>query len=273
MINAQKLVRRDGVRQLITGGILIAIMMFFLISIFFTGFSSMLISSVYSIAFGLAGIAVFNRGIKDYRDASQSKGFIQDLSTDSYHTLPQRMYIGHKAADVFHASLYDMNGEVYSEIKPKEKYDIKIFRPFISLFNGGSLIPATYQMYDKAGDPSYKIDKKGGFTWRGYVQYPDGAYVAYTSHEKLKGTGKSVFCYIEGEKTQWKAEGDRVIGHLEVKDEEGLLWAVIKRDAVPYEAAEQFDRMPGYLVEWKKREDIPHSLVAFLFLVQTNTAG
>ncbi|MFG6148040.1 hypothetical protein [Halobacillus sp. B23F22_1] len=272
MVSVQELIRKDGVRQVITGSILIAVMLFFVGSIFFIGFEAFLFNSIYSIAFGLAGIAVFRSGWEDLILADRSLGFIRDKNDAAFERFPERMYIGHQAASIFHACLYDMDGEVYTEIKQNRHLDMKIFRPFISFFSSGSIFPVSYILKDEDGMDAYKIVKKGGFTWRGYVQRPDGPYLAYTTQEKLKGTGRSVFQYIEGSKMRWKAEGDAFIGHFEIRDHHDQLWAIIKRDAIPTEAAERFDRMPGYLVEWKNRKNVPQSLIAFLFLLQTNTS-
>ncbi|GGF31642.1 hypothetical protein GCM10010954_33530 [Halobacillus andaensis] len=272
MVSVQELIRRDGVRQVITGSILISVMLFFVGSLFYIGFEGLLFNSIYSIAFGLAGIAVFRSGWEDLILANRSLGFIRDENEAAFEIFPERMYIGHKAASIFHACLYDMDGEVYTQIKQHRHFDMKMCRPFISFFSGGSLFPASYILKGEDGMAAYKIVKKGGFTWRGYVQRPDGPYLAYTTHDKPKGTGRSVFQYIEGNKKRWKAEGDAFIGHFEIKDDHDHLWAIIKRDAIPTEAAERFDHMPGYLVDWKKRKDVPHSLIAFLFLLQTNTS-
>ncbi|MFC7064108.1 hypothetical protein [Halobacillus seohaensis] len=271
MSNVQQLIRRDGIRQLVTGGILIALMIFFIVAIFLTGFSSLLLSSIYSIVFGIMGIAVFRSGWRDYLQANNSEGFIKDSTHDVFDQLPARMYIGHEFSTIFHACLYDMDGKLYSEIKQSQQFDLKFFRPFILWFSGSSMMPASYQMYGENGQPSYSIDKKGGFHYKGYVQHPEGVFIAYTTHEKQKKSGRSIYRYIEGDDCRWQAEGDAVIGHLQVKDEEGRLWAMIKRDAIPREAVDRFEKTPGYLVEWKIRKQVPHSLIAFLFLLQTNT--
>ncbi|WP_431804249.1 hypothetical protein [Halobacillus andaensis] len=242
----------------------------FLVSFFILGFESILLNSIYIIAFGLAGIAVFRSGWQDVIQADNSVGFHQDLHHVSYDQFPERMYIGHQPSSIFHAYLYDMDGREYSEISQSTHFDIKFFRPFIYFFSGGNIFPAAYDMTDEEGLLSYRLIKKGGFTWRGYVQHPDGPYLAYTI--QTKQSGRSKFRYIEGDQCRWEAEGDAFIGHFTVTDEKGHIWAVIKRDAIPAEAADRFDRMPGYLIEWKERRDIPQSLIAFLFLIQTHTS-
>ncbi|WP_173915653.1 hypothetical protein [Halobacillus sp. Marseille-Q1614] len=268
MTTVQQFIRQDGIRQIITGSILILIMAFFIISLFFTGQAGLWISAVYSLAFGLAGLAIFKSGWEDYMSAMNYEDFKADTTYEKISVFPQRMYIGHRPASIFHANFYDMDGKSYSEIKQHTVLDIKVFRAFVAFFSGGSLMPAAYNMF--IGDAHvYTIDKKGGFKWRGYVHQLDRGVVAYTSQERI--SGKSIFRYIEGEQCRFQAEGDAYIGHFEVKDYQGKVWAVVKRDAIPKEAADRFSKMPGYLVDWKIRKDIPYSLLAFLFLMQTNT--
>ncbi|WP_085507286.1 hypothetical protein [Thalassobacillus devorans] len=91
--------------------------------------------------------------------------------------------------------------------------------------------------------------------------------MAYTKDTKNKG--KQITQYIEHDQWRWSAEGDAVIGHFTITDQDGATWAIIKRGAIPTEAVDRFERMPGYLVEWKKRDNIPASLIAFLFLLQS----
>ncbi|MCP3028154.1 hypothetical protein [Halobacillus sp. A5] len=161
MISVHELIKRDGVRQLVTGALLIAVMSLFLISFFLIGVESLLLNTLYGTAFGLAGIAVFRSGWLDIIQANHSVGFKEDLTTGIYEQLPGRMYIGHQPHSIFQAHLYDMNGEVYGRINQHTHFDIKLFRPFISIFSGGALFPATYKMMDNEGKAVYHLVKKG----------------------------------------------------------------------------------------------------------------
>ncbi|UOR11715.1 hypothetical protein [Halobacillus amylolyticus] len=270
MTDVQTLIRKDGRRQLVTGSLFLVVMLVFVIPIFLTRGVNFLIGAFYGIFFCAIGIALVRSGWKDSVKAKQLLQFVNDFSVQTFKKVPQRMYIGHRASSIFHAKLYDMDGEVYSEIRQQKLRGSRVIGAISSFYAGGWMAPATYQMVGADGDPSYKIDKKGGTYWRGYVQHPNGNYVAYTDLKRNKKTGKSTFYYIEKNHYHWKAEGDSYIGHFEVTDGEGRLWAVAKRGAIPIEAADRFDQMPGYLIEWKVRDDLPHSLVAFLFLLQTS---
>ncbi|WP_082233401.1 hypothetical protein [Halobacillus massiliensis] len=268
MPTVQQFIRQDGVRQIVTGSILILFMAFFVISMIFIRQAGLLINAIYSLAFGLAGFAVFRSGWEDYISAKNYEDFTEDTTYETVPVFPQRMYIGHEHSATYQATLYDMGGQSYSEIKKNTSFDIKLFRPFVALFSGDSLLPASYNL--NIGDKQvYKIDKKGGFKWRGYVHQPERGVVAYTSQEKE--SGKMIFRYLQGDQCRWQAEGDSLIGHFEVKDDKGKLWAVAKRNAIPMEAADRFSNMSGYLVEWKVRKEVPYSLLAFLFLIQTQT--
>ncbi|UOQ94351.1 hypothetical protein MUO14_05175 [Halobacillus shinanisalinarum] len=270
MTDVQSLIRKDAKRQLLMGSLFITGMLSFTITFLYTMEESLLIGAFYGILFGAIGIALVRSGWKDSIKAKQSLQFVHDCSVETFKRVPKRMYIGHRASSIFHAKLYDMDGEVYSEIRQQKLRGSRVIGTISSFYAGGWMAPATYQMVGADGETSYKIDKKGGTYWRGYVQHSNGNYVAYTDLKRSKKTGKSTFYYIEKDYYHWKAEGDSHIGHFEVTDGEGRLWAVAKRGAIPIEAADRFDQMPGYLIEWKVRDDVPHSLVAFLFLLQTS---
>ncbi len=272
MTDVQSLIRRDAKRQLLTGSVFLIGMVFFVTSIFFTSGGSAVLGIFYAIFFSAIGGALLKSGWKDSLEAKQSLQFVEDLSLQTFNRFPKRMYIGHKASSIFHAKLYDMDGAVYSEIK-QDPFGNRLMGTLASIYAGGWLTPASYQMMGEQGETSYKIDKKGGTYWRGYVQHPNGNYVAYTELKRNKKSSKSTFYYIEKANVHWKAEGDTHIGHYTISDEEGKVWATAKRGAVPIEAADRFDKMPGYLIDWEIRDKIPHSLVAFLFLLQTSMNG
>ncbi|MFD2922617.1 hypothetical protein [Halobacillus naozhouensis] len=220
MTEVQSLIRRDAKRQLLTGSAFLIGMIVFVTSIFFVGGGSAALGIFYSIFFSAIGLALLKSGWKDSVKAKQSLQFVQDSSCQTFTRFPQRMYIGHKASSIFHARLYDMDGDVYSEIK-QEPYGNRVIGAVASFYAGGWLTPASYQMIGEQGETSYKIDKKGGTYWRGYVQHPNGNYVAYTELKRNKKSSKSTFYYIEKANVHWKAEGDTHIGHYKVTDEEG----------------------------------------------------
>ncbi|WLR49294.1 hypothetical protein LC065_09165 [Halobacillus litoralis] len=179
------------------------------------------------------------------------------------------MYMGQKALKSFQAGIYDMDGESYGEIQENLQWKHKALVMVTTLFSYDQFRPAVYTVKNQNGQALYHMEKKGGFTWRGYIQHTEGAYVAYTKQTKNKAKGQRITHYIEADQCRWSAEGDPFIGHYKIKDNDEKVWAVIKRGAIPLEAPDRFDQMPGYLVEWKIRDNIPASLLAFLFLLQT----
>ncbi|MGP4077319.1 hypothetical protein [Halobacillus sp. K22] len=266
MTNVKSLIRQDGRRQVITGGLLLAGGLFFLLSILAWQFESFPLSLLYGSVFTFSGFALLKTGLRDIEKAKQTENdFTEDLTVETVEKLPARMYMGHSTKNVFQATLYDMDGKEYAYIKEKPSFLHKL--TFLAYY--GFILSADYQMYNQHGDSVYRIEKKGGFSWRGYIQLPNGHYVAYTKDSKDKTTGKSLFRYVEKDYCRWSAEGDPQIGHYKVKDHEGNIWAVIKQNAIPIEAAERFERISGYLIEWKRRDEIPQSLLAFLFLLQS----
>ncbi|WP_139205802.1 hypothetical protein [Halobacillus alkaliphilus] len=265
-MNVQTLIRQDGRRQLITGGVLVATGLFFLLSILAWQYQSFLLSLLYGPVLTISGLALLKTGFRDYEKAKQTdSGFTKDYMIDTVEKLPGRMYMGHSTKNFFQATLYDMDGKAYTRINEEPSFLHKL--TFLAYY--GSILSADYTMYNQHGDAVYHIEKKGGFSWRGYVQLPNGHYVAYTKDSKDKATGRRIFHYVEKDYCRWSAEGDPYIGHYKVKDHVGTVWAVIKQNAIPVEAAERFEEINGYLIEWKKRDEIPQSLLAFLFLLQS----
>ncbi|KHE66658.1 hypothetical protein [Halobacillus sp. BBL2006] len=162
-----------------------------------------------------------------------------------------------------------MAGESYGKIEEESPFKHRNSFLLAAVMSYGAIRPAEYKMTDNDGNLLYRIEKKGGFTWRGYVQHAEGDYVAYTEISKNKATAQRIYRYVEKEGCRWSAEGDEMVAHFKVKDADGRIWAVIKNGAVPLEAAERFSDIQGSIVEWKIREEIPHSLLAFVFLLQT----
>ncbi|MYL70051.1 hypothetical protein GLW00_04270 [Halobacillus litoralis] len=265
----QNMIYQDARRQLRTGTLLSFISMVFILGMVTVNPSSFIISVVYAAIFAITGAALLKGGYADLQKSKTVLDFESDRTQDLLTRVPARMYMGQKALKSFQAGLFDMEGESYGEIQEKIQWKHKILTMFTAMFSYDQLRPAVYTFKNQRGQSLYQIEKKGGFQWRGYIQRKDGGYVAYTKQTKNKGTGQRITRYIEMDQCRWSAEGDDFIGHYKIKDHEGRVWAVIKRGAIPREAAERFEKMPGYLVEWNIRDNIPASLLAFLFLLQS----
>ncbi|SFJ44370.1 hypothetical protein SAMN04487936_102196 [Halobacillus dabanensis] len=265
----QQMIYQDTKRQLLAGGLLSLISLVFFMGIVTFIPGSFIISIVYFAVFAITGIGLLKTGYDDLQKSKTTLDLEQDRTQEVLDRVPARMYMGQKPIKSFQAGLFDMDGESYGEIHEQMQWKHKLFTMFTALFSYDQLRPAGFTFTNQDGESLYRIEKKGGFKWRGYIQHKDGAYVAYTKDTKNKTTGKRITRYIESDQCRWSAEGDEFIGHFTVKDSKGEVWAVIKRGAIPTEAADRFERMPGYLIEWKIRDDIPSSLLAFLFLLHS----
>ncbi|GEN54388.1 hypothetical protein [Halobacillus faecis] len=265
----QNMIYQDARRQLWTGTLLSFISIVFIMGMVTLNPSSFVISVVYAAIFAITGVGLLKAGYSDLQKSKTVLDFEKDLTKHSIERVPARMYMGQKALKTFQAGIFDMDGESYGEIQENIQWKHKAFAMFTALFSYDQFRPAVYTFKNQRGQSLYQIEKKGGFQWRGYIQHEAGAYVAYTKQTKNKTKGQRITRYIEADQCRWSAEGDDFIGHYKIKDHEGKVWAVIKRGAIPREAAERFEKMPGYLVEWNIRDNIPASLLAFLFLLQS----
>ncbi|REJ10153.1 hypothetical protein [Halobacillus trueperi] len=265
----QNMIYQDARRQLWSGVLLSFISIVFILGMVTFNPSSFIISVVYAAIFAITGAGLLKGGYADLQKSKTVSDFEQDPTQDSLERVPARMYMGQNKLKSFQASLFDMDGKSYGEIQENIQWKHKALTMFTAVFSYDHFRPAIFTLKSQIGEPLYQIEKKGGFKWRGYIQHKEGAYVAYTKQTKNKTTGQRITRYIEGDQCRWSAEGDDFIGHFKIRDHEGNLWAVIKRGAIPREAAERFEDMPGYLVEWNIRDNVPASLLAFLFLLHS----
>lgn len=269
MTLVQSMIYQDARRQLWTGSLLSFVSIFFMIGMVTFNPSSFIISLIYAMIFAITGVGLLRTGYTDLQKSKNVSGFEEDLTQETLERVPVRMYMGQKNLKSFQAGLFDMDGESYGEIQENLQWKHKASAMFTALFSYDHFRPAGYTLKNRDGEKLYRIEKKGGFKWRGYIQHKNGAYVAYTKQTKNKTNGQRITCYIEADQCRWSAEGDDYIGHFKIKDHDGKVWAVIKRGAIPREAADRFEKMPGYLVEWNIRDHIPASLLAFLFLLHS----
>ncbi|MFG6117830.1 hypothetical protein [Thalassobacillus sp. B23F22_16] len=268
MTQVKELIFQDARRQLITGAALSFIALIFIIGFITMNPSGILLSLIYSAIFTISGLGLLRTGYLDWKKAKQTEAdFETDDTKATYERVPARMYLGQKPMKSYQAGLFAMDGELYGEIQEEVGLKQKFLTGITAIFSFDTVRSADFLLKDKSGSMLYRVEKKGGFSWRGYVQNKHGNYVAYTKDTKNKG--KQITQYIEHDQWRWSAEGDAVIGHFTITDQDGARWAIIKRGAIPTEAVDRFERMPGYLVEWKKRDNIPASLIAFLFLLQS----
>ena len=160
MMNVQTLIRQDGRRQLITGGLLFAGGLFFLLSILAWQYQSFPLSLLYGPVLTISGLALLKTGFRDYEKAKQADiGFTEDPIIEPVEKLPARMYMGHSTKNVFQATLYDMDGKAYTHIKEEPSLLHKL--TFLAYY--GSILSADYIMYNQHGEAVYYIEKKGGF--------------------------------------------------------------------------------------------------------------
>ncbi|SEH39423.1 hypothetical protein SAMN05192559_10199 [Halobacillus karajensis] len=270
MTMVQQMIYEDARRQLMAGAFFSMTSFIFIVGLIFYRSGSFLIALVYSFIFSITGIALLKAGYNDLQKSKKVEGnFYSDHTLSTIKKVPARMYMGRTTIQSFQSGLFAMDGTSYGEIAEDVEAKQKPFYKLAGLFSYDQLRPAVFTYTNEGHEPLYRVEKKGGFKWRGYVQNSNGQYVAYTKESKEKATKQRITSYVESGGCRWSAKGDEYIGHFTIKDQEGKVWAVIKRGVIPREAADLFERMPGYLVEWKVRENIPSSLVAFLFLLHS----
>ncbi|MBH0230927.1 hypothetical protein [Halobacillus yeomjeoni] len=269
MTDVRELIEKDGKRQFITGACLAAVSLIFIIGFFTYDPGSTVLAFLYGPLFAISGGRLIQMGYRDIQKAKRTERALKDDEDIFFDKAHARMYIGANEKEAGESHMYDMNKQIYFSVQEKTRSRHSLVSFFATFLSYGSIRPADYKMRADHGKEIYHLEKKGGFTWRGYVQQMDGTYVAYTKEIKNKSTGQKVYRYIEKNYVRWSAEGDPVIGHFTIKDQDGNVWAVMKEGAIPREAVDDFNDVYGSLIEWKKRDDIPLSLVAFLFLLQT----
>ena len=264
------MIQADGRKQLITGGLFLTLAAAFTIGVLMVEISlNSLHMIIFTVAMVFSGTSLIRTGFNDLEKSKITNPFSSDETEKWTEYLPPRMYLGSTLSKQFEASLYDLDSESYGHaIEQATKADLWFAR-IESILLSGSVRPAHYIVQQADGTPLYEIERKGGFTWRSYVKRYEGDYVAYTIREKNKTTGQTIFRYKGGAESEWKAQGDSVIGHFTVQDQHGETWAVIKRGALIKDAPEHFSQMPGFLIEWKKKNEIPSSLIAFFFIIQS----
>ncbi len=268
--DVQTMIKQDARRQLFFGIILVSISLFFIIGIF-AEISTIVLGVIYGIALGAAGTALLLTSRKDF---IRAKSAISILPGEEEHKkiarLPQQMYLGADYRNRVPERLYSLDKQVYSELQEEEYFLRSFFRLFTGIIGSGVLVPVDYKMMDEQGRLVYSLEKKGGFKWRGYVKDQNQQYIAYAEQSKNKATGQRMYQYMEGHYPVWSAEGNSYLAHYIIKDEKGVAWAVLKQGATSVEAAQQFEGLPGSLIEWKVNEQVPYSLLAFIYLIQTH---
>ncbi|ELK47969.1 hypothetical protein QRD89_14160 [Halobacillus sp. ACCC02827] len=270
MTSVEELIKKDAKRQLLAGTVLSILAVLFLVELFWYRSVSIAFMGLYSFAFTLGGIGLLRTGFVDWKKAKKTDMHVKaDETSLTIERVPGRMYVGQKTLDSAHAVLVDMDGAVYAEAEERKLGKYPLWRKLSVLLSVSDIRSFECEVTDREGNLLYTMEKKGGFAWRGYVQNHAGEYVAYTKETKDRESGKRTIVYVGTDNKRWTAEGDAFIGHFLVKDQAGKEWAMIKRGAIPSEAADRFEKMPGCLIEWKERGKIPASLIAFLFLMNT----
>ncbi|MYL21015.1 hypothetical protein GLW04_14010 [Halobacillus litoralis] len=268
MTDIRALMLKDARRQVVTGGLLLLMGIFFLISILFYQEASFILSLIYFPLFFVTGAGLFVNGMNDFKKSRYTSipTAVSGVET-TYPLFPKRMYLGQQDLRDDQAGLYDMNGERYARADEEHHWKHKPAAVVSRWLSFPAVKSGSFIYKDEHHAFQYRLEKKGGFKWRGYIQNEEGRYTAYTKEWKGAG-GKRSIAFIEGNVLRWQLEGDRYLGQYQLKDENGRVWAEIKQGAIPTEAAERFGNMPGFIVEWSVREQVPSSLVAFLFLFQ-----
>ncbi|TGB02314.1 hypothetical protein [Halobacillus salinus] len=268
MESVQAMKQDDGKKQVITGICLILGSAIFLTAMIMKFSIHSIFDFIFFVTLAGTGMSLIGAG---YSDWLKGKGPVElgvDQESGFIESLPRKMYLQMKTTSEFEADLYDFSEQSYSHVSEQLNASHKVLTKLSQWTSNSALRPAHFTVYDQSEKPVYLIEKKGGFGWRSYVKRASGEYVAYTTRTKNRTTGQTIYKYIEHSQEKWVAEGDHFIGHMTLKDADGNAWAVMKRGAINTEVPESFQSKPGSLMEWNRNEQVPHSLLAFMFIIQ-----
>ncbi|SDJ61186.1 hypothetical protein [Salimicrobium halophilum] len=269
METVEQLMKKDGRNQCLTGAVLFLIGGVSLIASLTTeGISLSWAVLLYGVPALAAGIYFVQSGWKDLVKAERTEDMA--ISTDkgaiAFSSVPAEMYLG-KGEDNG-ARFFTMDGEAMGDVTEKTTSLKKTAGVLLSLHSANFPLPAVYEVRED-GELLYEIEKKGfSFTTKAYVKQGNGTYVAIMKAEKDKETKQMVYTYQEKDQVLYQAAGDGDIGRFPVKDEKGTPLVTVKKGAIPVGGADALQRMHGSVLEWERRENIPYSLLLFLFFIE-----
>ncbi|SIS43246.1 hypothetical protein [Salimicrobium flavidum] len=267
MDSVEQFIKKDGRNQCITGAILFLFgagsLMFFLASD--GGTWLMLIYGAPALGGGLYFI---QSGWKDLVKAGSTADMTMDTDDDpvAFTSVPHEMYLGR--GEDQGARFFNMSGTPMGDILEKTTVMKKMAGSALSLHLAHFPLPSVYQVQE-SGETLYEIEKKGfALRSKAYVKRGDGIYVAVMEEKKDKKNKQTVFTYRQKEDVLYQTSGDPYIGKYSIKDNDGQTLVTLKKGAVPVGAADSLQRMNGSVLEWEQREDIPYTLLIFLFFLE-----
>ncbi|WP_181347326.1 hypothetical protein [Thalassobacillus sp. CUG 92003] len=271
MTELGKMIAQDGKRQAIFGGSALAVMLGFIGMMVVTDRVAWL-GVIICAGLGASGILLLRYGVIDLHAAQNDlRAFRQAGDEEPCYLMRKRMYVGTKVSERNGFHLYDMTQRTYGEMVDTTPPAKKVLSAIAAIagqtYSTHSLMPKRYQIRDEDGTLLFYVHKKGGMHWRVYLEDPHNRYVAYAQTEK-KDKAKQI-TFVEGDTIRWVANSDAYFGQLTIHDQAGHAYVEMKNNGIPIEAPDEFDKVPGDLLNWNETENIPSSLVAFLFLLQT----
>ncbi|MYL34020.1 hypothetical protein GLW08_12050 [Pontibacillus yanchengensis] len=262
MTQMEEVLRQDGKRQIQSACFTLAVVLLIMVLqlLLDTGFWY---GILFAIPFGLFGITLLSRGMRDIRFAGLAA--TTDNQVD-YQVVSKRMYLGIAMGWDDPARLYDMDGQIHSEIVEKKSFVWKCVLVLAAVFSSLPIAPRSYIFYNQSKEPTYLLEKKGGLRSRFFIRDLQGNYLYYAEQQKQTSHDRIIHFY-EKDNVRWTAESDRYLEVLTIKDSEGMEVMTLKKDAIPVEAADRFGSMSGLLIEKRDHEPLPDDLHLFLYVI------
>ncbi|KGP72919.1 hypothetical protein [Pontibacillus yanchengensis] len=268
MTQMEEVLREDGKRQIKSAGVALVVVLVIIVLQMLLD-TSFLYGILFAIPFGLFGITLLSRGMRDIRFAGLAATTENQVG---YQVVSKRMYLGIAMGWDDPARLYDMDGAIHSEMKEKKSLVWKFVLVLAAIFSSLPIAPRNYIFYNQSKEPTYLLEKKGGLRSRYFIRDLQGNYLYYAEQQKQTGHDMIIHFY-EKANVLWTAESDRYLDVITVKNPEGMEVMNLKKDAIPVEAADRFGSMSGLLIEKRDHEPLPDDLHLFLYILNKKVAA
>ncbi|PBB06216.1 hypothetical protein [Salimicrobium humidisoli] len=265
MDSVESLIKKEGRNQCLSGIALMlagaGMLMFFLI-----GEGGMGLILIYGIPALGVGLYFFQAGWKDLTKIGGSAELKRTGERAAFPEVPRTMYLG--TGEGRDGRFYDMEGNAMGDITEK-KTTMSRTAGLLSLSSASASLPLprVYQVRED-GEVLYEVERKG-FSLRpkAYVKGSEDTYVGLMKAKKDKESKQMVFSYQKKDETLYYTSGDPYIGKYYIKDSRDRTLLTLKNGAIPVGAPDKLQRMHGSVIEWETTENIPYTLLLFIFFL------
>lgn len=265
MDSVESLIKKEGRNQCLSGIALMlagaGILMFFLIGKGGTG-----LMLIYGIPALGVGLYFFQAGWKDLTKVDGEAELKMTRDPVAFPEVPRTMYLGTGAGR--DARFFDMDGNAMGDITDKKTSMGRVAELLLlSPASANFPLPRVYQVKEE-GEVLYELEKKGfSLRSKAYVKGHEDTYVGLMKAKKDKKSKQMVFSYQKKDETLYYTSGDPYIGKYYVKDSRDRTLLTLKNGAIPVGAPDKLQRMNGSVIEWETTENIPYTLLLFIFFL------